>query len=681
VTTLLRIYRVPCAVAVLAGLVSADPARAQDQTPAEPTPMTVHGSVDVGYRNQDVNGNADTFRQLFDVSDGVRLFGVDVRATGGTAPSRAFDTLTFNAQGIGGDPFPSVVARARRSKVYDVRVSWRRIRFFDVAPLTPASIDGFDTRAVTDRHSWSTSRRLGNVSATVNATTRLQILFGYDRTSRDGAIGSTRSVDFIGSPTTWGAFARANPYPVSGPVDDSSNRVSGGASYSWDRVTLHYKAGYQTSEETMKFDPLAVPERSINVGDPTTAAELLSTVGWSQQRKLKMPSSELSFVARPASSIEWRGEYLYYRARGPFSLDAAFGGRARTSSASVTSPYNVIVSADGTGTTPNHILGQGFTYRRSVHWGVDVDYRYSRMDSESTGDLVSVLSNYAGAAAPVTTRESDDLSWRQTLHTIRAALLWQPVPGLTLRPGVRFSQRDVVMKEDGIVNAPTTRDDNTTTPEISVGYRPSRWLDLRAVVRHVSNDSPYTRMSPSDRDIARVIATVEPVEGLTITAAADRNTAKLTTASFESRIRGGSVHAAYAFDERVTAFGSFDYRNLLALGDTTFLRGTAPITDVVMRDREIDYIWQGGATVRVLPRLEVTATGIYDRTSGTDSITGEPPLYGPVSFPFGTLSASYDVPRAGKISIDIQRTHMFQDLLPLNDFRATMVTVRFTRGF
>jgi hypothetical protein len=41
----------------------------------------------------------------------------------------------------------------------------------------------------------------------------------------------------------------------------------------------------------------------------------------------------------------------------------------------------------------------------------------------------------------------------------------------------------------------------------------------------------------------------------------------------------------------------------------------------------------------------------------------------------------YEIPRVGRVSVDVQRTYLFQELLPLNDFRATLVTVRYSRGF
>jgi hypothetical protein len=113
----------------------------------------------------------------------------------------------------------------------------------------------------------------------------------------------------------------------------------------------------------------------------------------------------------------------------------------------------------------------------------------------------------------------------------------------------------------------------------------------------------------------------------------------------------------------------------------SFVRGVSPIGDDAMRDREVDTIWQAGAVVKATSRLGIVATANFMRTTGEDAIAGEPPLYGPVTFPYMTGSISYDVPRAGRITLDVQRTYLFQELLPLNDFRATLVTIRYSRGF
>src|SRR5437667_1943407 len=197
--------------------------------------LDVHGSVDVGYRSTTVKGSTDTFRQLFDLSDGPRIMGIEVNGKARDAVGSFADTFSLSASGLGGDPFPAVLLTVRKSRLYDLRANWRRSRLFDVWPATPPSIAGLDTQVVTDRHSWATSREIGNLAWTLHASNRLHFQFNYDRAVRTGTLQTTRSLDFVGAPTVWGSFARANPYPVIGPVDESANRITGGLSYGGNR--------------------------------------------------------------------------------------------------------------------------------------------------------------------------------------------------------------------------------------------------------------------------------------------------------------------------------------------------------------------------------------------------------------------------------------------------------------
>src|SRR5947209_5875487 len=122
-------------------VLAAAPTRAQ-QAPATPTDasLTVHGSVNVGYRSATVSGSTDMYRRMFDVSDGPRLMNVELRGDGRGTDLFA-DTFAFSAGGIG-DPFPTVQFTMRKAQRYDLRVNWRKSRFVDTWPLTPASIAG-----------------------------------------------------------------------------------------------------------------------------------------------------------------------------------------------------------------------------------------------------------------------------------------------------------------------------------------------------------------------------------------------------------------------------------------------------------------------------------------------------------------------------------------------------------
>ena len=611
--------------------------------------MTAHGSVDVGYRLQDVDGNRDTFRELFDFSDGPRVFGIDFRAVGGSATNRPFDTLTFNATGLG-DPFPTVQLAVRRSRRYDVRASWRRIPFFDVAPLTPASIDGFDTQAVTDHHSWSTSRQLGSVSATVQAGRqvaaavrlrphvqgrrgRLDAGHRLHRLAVDvGKLRPGESVSGLGTGRRCVEPLHRWSLVLGGSAGRSTTgRLPDRDGHPLARSALRSRAQHQCRRPGDR-------RRTALHGRLVAASQRDHAVERAVVRRAPRVEHR---VARRVSLLPNDGTVQPRRRR----LPERHGPRRPRSRRRIKST----IAADGDGEMPYHVVGQGFTYRRSSHWAVDVDYRFSRMTSESTGDLTSVLSDYGGATAPVSTREVHELSWRENLNTIRASVLFQPTTRLSISPGVRFARRDVAEVEDGVEQPATTNDENTVTPELSIAYRPAPWVGLRVVFRHTSNDAPYTRMSPSERSIVRVIASFEPAEGVDDSRPAPTTTTPRRPPRVSSRgsMAPRCMHRTRS-NKRLTAFGSVDYRDLLALGDTTFLRGTAPITDLVMRDAETDTVWQGGATVQVTQsaRSDRHAASIRASRARTKSLVNRRCMVR-MRFPFGTISVSYDVPRVG----------------------------------
>ena len=643
--------------------------------------MTFHGAFDVGVRATDVNGSTDMYRRMFNLNEGLRLMSVDLFGAAPRSANLFADTLAFSLNGVG-DPFSGAQFTMRKVQRYDLRVTWRRSRFIDTWPLTPTSIGGLNTQVVTDFHAWATSRYTTNVGFVYDASTHLHLLFNYSRVSRSGAQTSTQSIDFVGAPSTWGGFARANPYATTAPVDDASNRATGGVSYSAKNWTLTYQAGYQRFNQEQVFSPVATPERSINITDPATASELVTTLNSSQTRRLETPISELSYVARPSSKIEWRGEYLFARYHGPFSQAATYKGTARTTSSTVFSPYDVTLIGNGTAAAPSHVIGQALTYRIAKQWTAFADYRYSRFSMEADGTLRSTLALYpTGSSAPVVTTEEDEESWRQTSQTASVAVAFEPSSAFTIRPGVRVVHRDIERRIEGAVDAGTTQKNTTVWPELTVAYRPTTRFNARASYRRADSDRSYTRLSPVDRSIGNLFVRYEPIEGLTIEASANVNDAELPAASFLSHTRFGSLQASHKVGERATLFGGFDYQSFLAKGSVSFLRGAAPILDDEMIDREKDRIWLVGALVKVTDRFGVTATANFLRTVGTDSIAGEPPLYGPMTFPYGTGSIYYDIPRAGRLSLDVSRAHWEQEILSLNDFRATLVTVRFSREF
>lgn len=67
--------------------------------------------------------------------------------------------------------------------------------------------------------------------------------------------------------------------------------------------------------------------------------------------------------------------------------------------------------------------------------------------------------------------------------------------------------------------------------------------------------------------------------------------------------------------------------------------------------------------------------------AGAGEISGELPYFGPLTWPMATGSLWYEFPKAGRFSIDLQRTYYLEEIIRGNDFQASLLMIRWTRNF
>lgn len=644
------------------------------------------GTADFGYRFTDIKGAQQGFLQLFDLQSGPRLMDFELNGVAAPGANPFADTFSLFTSGLGGDPFPSAQLNVSKTNLYDLRANWRQSYFYDDFPFTPNSIAGFSTQALTDNHDWATVRKIGSLDFNLHATNHLHFLFNYEHTSDSGQSFTTRALDFVGSPDVWGAFARANPYALGAPVNDVADRFTGGFSYALRNWSFQYQIGYQTYNDTLTLNNTASPERSINVADPTTANELLTSLSWSQARRLTTPISEFSYTGKPFHELEMEGEYIYYRYRGPLSLDATFNGSARTNTGGTTdSPYDVSISARGNVTEPNNVLRQSFIYTPANWWQLDLSYGYSRFTTGATGNFTALSTLYPfmpGGPTTNTGSELDHINWIDGVSTLDVNMMFTPGHSLVIRPGVELVKADIESLEDGIADPAQTARIKTAWPELSVSYQPSKKFSVRGTYRGIYNNAAYTNMSPLQTNGTTEVVRFRPTDKWALEDALDVSNSRLLSEGFLSRTRSNAATLSYTLNERFSLFAGFTYQTLLGLGQVTFLRGTPPpITDVPMRDQELDRIWQAGFTSKPRHNIGVEFSGNFMRTTGLDTISGEPPLYGPVTWPFATGTVYYEFPKAGRLSVDLERTYYLQQILNSNNFSANMLTIRWTKSF
>ena len=657
------------------------------------TPLTIggfntQGSVTVGYRFDDVKGYRPMFQQLSGLEKGFRLMDFNMFGEAAKGANRFADSYSLSVSGLGGEPFEMGQLSVRKSRLYDFRANWRQSHYYwnqnDNVVLPIAAVGTGLSTGLTDNHDWGTVRKFGSADLTLHATNNLRFNFNYYRTSDSGPTFTTESLDFFDSPSYWGSFARANPYYLYAPINTDANRFTGGIDYTYQAWTFHYNLGYQTFTENVSLDNANSPELSIN---PVTSStkDPLTNLSQSEYRRLTTPISEFSFTGKPLAKLEWRGGYIYYRYQGPATFDQSYNGIAPNSSGAL-APYTVTQTARDMVSEPDNILFQTLTYKPKDWWEIIVDYRYSRFSTNSVGNFgsgLSIVDNPAFSAPTTSTTSSsgqDSFVWRDSLSDFDFSMLFTPIPSLTLRPGVRLLKADVEALEDGVADPAVTLRTKTAWPELSFGYQPSKMFSVRGDVHAFDSGSSYTAITPHTRVAGHLIFRFQPCKKVTLQDDLNFTNDKLIDASFQSKVHSNTVTLSYALNDRFSIFGAYTYDSIFAAGTIVYARGTPPLNDF-LRDQEVDRVMQAGVEAKPSKYFGIQLTGNFDRSTGLGQISGEPPAYGPLTWPLVTGTVYVNFPKAGRLSVDLQRTYYIEQIVTANNFQANLLTIRWTRDF
>ncbi len=652
-------------------------AQGQGETPQQWGSFGVQGSASFGYRFTDIKGYQPMYQELFDLEKGPRLmdFNLFGHSQPGTNPFA--DDFSLNMSGLGGDPYPGAELTVSKHNLYDLRVNWRQSYFYwdqnNGVLLPPLRIPG-----LTNHHSWATVRKIGSVDLTLHATNDLRFHFQYYRTTFSGPTFTTFVPNYFGAPSfgpPFGVYEGTNPYDLFAPTFDNTNRFTGGVDYTWRNWNFHYDIGYQTYDGTMNFNNVSSPEYSFNTSTAATAKTPLLNASWTQFEQLKTPISEFSYNGQPASWVEVRGGYTFYRYSGPATFDQAFNGIVQANSAAtVFVPYNVSENARATVSEPNNIIHQGFTFHIKSWWDADLDWRYSRFTTDAVGNFHSLFDGTTPNSGETTT------VWRDGLNQLDFSMGFTPTANLIVRPGVTLMQSNIEDLENGVSDPANTLRINTVSPTLSVFYRPIRRLDLRGEFYTFDSGASFTAISPHTDVTGRVVGNLRITRKLSLSDEMYMVNQRLLATDYHGKVHSNSTTLAYTLNGNYSLFAGFAYDDEFASGDIVYARGTPPLAEV-LHDQALNRVWQAGLEAKPIKNFGIRFSGNFDRTTGVGAAGNEAPAYGPLTFPYATGTVFYDFPKAGRLSVDLQRTYYIQQIITGNNFSANMLTIRWTRSF
>jgi hypothetical protein len=238
--------------------------------------------------------------------------------------------------------------------------------------------------------------------------------------------------------------------------------------------------------------------------------------------------------------------------------------------------------------------------------------------------------------------------------------------------GVRYLKEDVEFLDDGVSDPLQSKRMKTVWPAFSLSYNPSKKISVRADIDEVNNGTPYTRLSPHTDVGSRVVVRYHPFEKVWLDNSSTIRDSKQLDASYESTVRTNATTATWDFSNRISGFGGFSYDSFFASGTVSFLRGTAPIANLLLLDQTVDRIWQGGIRAVPVKRIVFEFSGNYVRVTGLGQVQGEAPLYGPMKFPYASGSLSYDIPQTGRLTVQLQRAYYAEQIVPGNNFSSNI---------
>ena len=635
--------------------------------------LETQGSAGFAYRFIDVHGFEPAYMQLVGLRAGPRLDDFSLLGTAASGGGQVADHFAITADGLGGDPFPTAQFSVSKAGVYDFRADWRQSYYYwnqNDAFVPPGGVPG-----LTSNQSWATVRKLGNASLTLHASNDLRFNFNIERASNDGSVFLTQAPDFLGSPATWGTFARANPYQLFQPLQDTSNKVTGGFDYTFSGWTLHYSLGYQNFNEAVNAANATSPEFSINTGQASTSTTPLLNFAQSETRQLQGPVSDFSYNTKLTPRLDYRGDYLFFEFSGPARLVQSFNGTAPVNgSGPILAPYSVAENGQAQVSQPQHVLDQGLSYEIAPGWGMDADYRLERFSSQTSGSFFSLYNGTTATVLP------EQLNWDNGLQSLDLSMLFTPLPGLQFRPGVRLLRTDIQQEEFGVADPATSLSTHTISPEISVFYKPVEAFSLRGDIHNVDNGSSYTAISPHIQTGGHLLAALRLGSGWSLENDLKMDNSKLVLTGFESRVHANSTALSYSPSSRWSLFGGFTYDSDFAAGEILYARGTPPLNDF-LRDQTVNRVIQGGIEAGPFAHFGLSLTGNYVHSSGIGQISGEPPSDGPLTWPVATGTVYVDVPGAGRFSVDLQRTYFAEQIVTGNNFSAALLTLKWSRGF
>jgi hypothetical protein len=628
-----------------------------------PDDFTLGASVTAGYRSVGVDGSEAKYREDYNLRSGGRLFDLDVDGVAKDPATSPLDRFHLLVDTPGDEPTSTFLLTAADRQRWDFRADFTRSKYFYAVPAlfeTPVPGDG----RTDDLHDFDLIRTDGAVDFTLRLPNLPKVFVGYRLYRQEGDTTSTVTVP------------GGDTFLVRAPLDARTHVAVAGTELDVLGADVFVQQQYRRlTRDFGAHGPLPGSAAGLDPTDASTLTRYDSAGG----EHVDEPVTTLRLRRPLGDRVEVSGGWFFSHA----GLDSSWTTRS-----------------DATSDVPG--LGGASRRLRTAHATLDTNVG----DAGVTAGLTDGLAAHAtyrfdeqAERGGLTQRDPVGLltigsGHHLRLHRLTGDLEWTPRRDVTLRAGLRYAWRLADFAESGV--GPITT--QTLGAIADARWRPSRLVDVFARYESAQVDDPYV--------VAGDAQGAPPLPG------------RETTLTFQNRGSAGATlrprdwaTLGYRFvaDSRENA--SFGARSVAYGNSATVTLTPLPSLSILAAytRRDLDN------------RADILIAPVYARTRALQQ-GSEDVLTTQATYDFGLLGQRWTagchlfyvrsdqhwsprfegVPGAATLfdlsrvdgaafltyrhpwiepSLEVRVVDYGERVLPRNDYRATIVTVSFTRRF
>jgi len=424
---------------------------------------TFDGRLVIGYRNVDVSGQDNKYREDINLDEGPRLADLDFSLTPDGTLRDFVDRIQLNVNDLGGQPFENIRLAVEKFGRFDFDYNRTESQYFYNDQLFPEELVSERNGRAGDFHTFNFRRVRDRASLKLDLTPRAKLSFGFDRYSKIGQ--STTTLDL-----------QRDEVELDRPLNENQYQYNGGFQYAWDKVTVVLDERYTKYDNAYEiFSP------GQQVG-----SSVLDYFFLNQPYNFKSWDHTVRIVATPVDRFTIRASGTVQNLDMDLSSSERAGGVGFTGS-----PYTTDATGNGAISRDTDLYDLDLTYVLTDQWALVGSYYYRNLDQ--TGDLIIDGTPNRG-------------HWEITTDGIEAGVQWSGPNHFTVTVGGRTESRDVkrtVVEEGAPEETETPPSTNNDGFYGTIGWKPVKGLDLTLDYEDSSIDDPFTRISATDRTRTR----------------------------------------------------------------------------------------------------------------------------------------------------------------------------------